>query len=66
MQDRAVIRINPLEQGELKDLCALRKLKPHAFHLPKVDHQERLHMALQRIPDEVELHFTVETARTLN
>nr|CRH04578.1 putative HpcH/HpaI aldolase [Candidatus Magnetococcus massalia] len=65
LAEKVVIRINPMESGGLKDLRALEGLKPRAYRLPKVEDQEALHMALQQIPEDVELHFTVETARAL-
>jgi citrate lyase subunit beta/citryl-CoA lyase len=58
---KIVVRVNPLDEGGIKEIQQLNLLKPDAIRVAKVRSIEDVQKAIQIIDEDIEVHLSIET-----
>jgi citrate lyase subunit beta/citryl-CoA lyase len=61
-----VVRVNELNNGGIKEIKRLNKVKPHGIRVPKIKTKKDLKKILKLVDKNIDIHITIETKEALD
>jgi len=61
---KLVVRVNALDEGGYEEITYLNQFMPDAVRVPKIRTKEEVKSVLALLNDEIDLHFSIETAES--
>ena len=65
IKNKVVVRVNSLNSVGIEDIKLINKVKPYAIRVPKIDTIADVKKCLELIDDDIEVHLSIETAKSL-
>ena len=63
---KVVVRINPLNETGIEEIKIINILKPDAIRVSKIKTEDDVHLLLDMVDNDIEIHLSIETKEALD